>query len=238
MKVFLTSNPFVYGRETGLNPENDFIWNIKYSLSYENNVLFVAAMPLDHQVNDRMSAQIKDCFNSSGIFVKSMDVLDSRYVERANELDKYDMIILSGGHVPTQNEFLMSLDFKNKLKHYDGTVLGISAGSMNSAGTVYAIPEEDGEGTDPSFKRFIDGLDLTDINIVPHFDSLPQRTVDGMNMLGVVKRDSKSRKFLGLPDGSYVSINDGRELVYGPFYTVADGVATKTEASFMAQAFQ
>lgn len=40
------------------------------------------------------------------------------------------------------------------LKDYQGVILGISAGSMNSADVVYAQPEEEGEGIDPEYEKY------------------------------------------------------------------------------------
>ena len=47
-----------------------------------------------------------------------------------------DLIILAGGHVPTQNRYFQEINLKSLLKNYQGVILGISAGTMNSAETV------------------------------------------------------------------------------------------------------
>ena len=41
MKQFFTSNPFK--ADGSINEENDFLWNIKYSLPYETNALLVSS---------------------------------------------------------------------------------------------------------------------------------------------------------------------------------------------------
>lgn len=51
-------------------------------------------------------------------------------------------------------------------------IVSCSAGTMNSAGTVYCPPEEPGEALDEHFPRFYRGLSLTDINVCPHLYSL------------------------------------------------------------------
>lgn len=236
MNVFLTSFPLL--KDGRINEENDFLWNIKYSLSYETNALFVASSPLDHLTNERFANDLKNAFNSSGIFFKSMDILDSKTDWMTKEqICSHNLIILAGGHVPTQNAFFKEIGLKEKLEGYDGTILGISAGSMNSASEVYVIPEEEGEAADSNFTKFLPGLGLTNIQIVPHYENTMEDVVDGRKIGDIIKFDSKGKKFLGLPDGSYLMSTNGHELVYGPFYTIENMNMTLTEAGFMAKSF-
>ena len=81
---------------------------------------------------------------------------------------KSDLIILAGGHVPTQNAFFQDIGLRKLIKDYQGVVLGISAGTMNAADRVYIQPEEPGE-TVPEFQRFGEGLGITRINVLPHY---------------------------------------------------------------------
>ena len=46
------------------------------------------------------------------------------------KLLNYDVILLAGGHVPTQNCYFKEIDLKEKIKDFQGIVIGISAGSM------------------------------------------------------------------------------------------------------------
>lgn len=62
---------------------------------------------------------------------------------------------------------------------FDGTVLGVSAGSMNSADVVYAQPEEEGEAADPTLKKFLRGLGLTKTMLIPHYQDTKDNILDG-----------------------------------------------------------
>ena len=42
-----------------------------------------------------------------------------------------DLLILAGGHVPTQNRFFQDIALRERLAGFDGVVMGISAGTMN-----------------------------------------------------------------------------------------------------------
>ena len=95
---------------------------------------------------------------------------------------------------------------------------------MNMAQTVYAQPEEPGEGIDPDYVRFFPGLDLTEVNVLPHYQKVKNDTVDGLRLFeDVTYPDSLGQRFLALVDGSYLLCRDGRTQLRGEAYEVADG---------------
>jgi dipeptidase E len=108
----------------------------------------------------------------SGLKANSFDICDYRNEQIIEKVNRYDVILLTGGHVPTQNRFFKKIDLKEKLANFDGLIIAWSAGSMNCAETVYAQPELDGEGIDQEFQRFIPGLGLTKFMIIPHFQDV------------------------------------------------------------------
>lgn len=73
------------------------------------------------------------------------------------------------GHVPTQNQFFKNINLREIIRNSKALILGGSAGSMNSAEIVYAQPELEGESINPNYKKYIQGLGLTNISILPHF---------------------------------------------------------------------
>ncbi len=56
-------------------------------------------------------------------------------------MENIDVIVLTGGHVPTQNKFIKQLRLRECLLNYNGIIVAWSAGSMNCADVVYAGPE-------------------------------------------------------------------------------------------------
>ena len=134
------------------------------------------------------------------------------------------MILLCGGHVPTENKFMQMIRLKDRIQGFEGIVIGISAGSMNCAKTVYATPELKGEAVDPNYERYIEGLGLTDINVLPHLQYIKTVTLDGMNMVeDIAFEDSKKKEIYGLVDGSYILVKDGKSILYGEAYLIKDG---------------
>ena len=103
-------------------------------------------------------------------------------------------------------------------------MVGISAGTMNCAETVSAAPELDGEALDPSYKRYLKGLGLTQINVLPHLQYLRTVELDGMRMVDEISlADSLTKPFYGLNDGSYILIKNGAAELYGEAYYFKDG---------------
>ena len=103
-------------------------------------------------------------------------------------------------------------------------VLGISAGSMNMAGAVYVQPEEPGESV-PEFRRFAPGLALTPVNILPHYQKVKDRYLDGKRLFeDITYVDSIGNTFFALPDGSYFYQDEEGLLLCGRAYRIKDGI--------------
>ena len=159
----------------------------------------------------------------SGLSISHIDKCDDRNLNAVDALENIDVLILAGGHVPTQNKFMEQLHLRERLKDYHGIVLAWSAGSMNCADTVYAGPELEGEAIDPLYERWIRGLGLTDINIFPHFQSLKDDYLDGLRLIeDITYADSVGHEILALNDGSYIMLEDGKTTLYGEAYMIKD----------------
>ena len=102
--------------------------------------------------------------------------------------------------------------------------MGISAGSMNCAEVVYAQPEMPGEAVDPSYQKFIQGMGLTDVNVLPHYQAVKNDRVDGRRLMEeITYPDSMGKNFYAIVDGSYVLQTEDRKEIRGEAYRIADG---------------
>ena len=111
---------------------------------------------------------------------------------------------------------------------FGGVILGISAGSMNSADIVYVQPEEAGESIDPNFIRFTPGLGLCRAQILPHYNQVWDSYLDGRRLFeDIAFGDSFGNRFIVLPDGSYVLCEKGIETVYGEAHIIENGTMEK-----------
>ncbi len=225
MIIYLTSNLFTPDL-TALNPENELLESLRQDTKNEaSNYLIIAADPDNSEMNDQMLELTKNSFLEKDFTIKEMVFLDRRNCQEAkNLIDKADVIILFGGHVPTQNKFFQEINLKALLANYNKVIMGISAGSMNMAEEVYALPEEQGEAIDPDYKRFLPGLGLVEERVVPHSQILKDVEVDGMNMIDeIAKGDSFGNKFYVIPDGTYLYVNNGEKEWRGNVVLLADG---------------
>ena len=225
MIAFLTSSPCVCGAPRAiLNPENYFLDNLSQSMPTHPRCLFICAAPDDPDFTDRVASEMAAAFEEAGLAFSRLSRLDRRNQQDAQLLIwQSDLIILSGGHVPTQNAFFQEIGLKQLLRNYQGVLLGISAGSMNAADRVYVQPEEPGESV-PEFPRFAKGLEITDINILPHYQQVKDRYLDGRRLYeDVTFADSMGQCFYVFVDGTYLLIEDGQTTLYGQAYRLCDG---------------
>ena len=225
MTVFMTSSPCIIGAERAiLSPANGLIDNLKAALPSRPRALFICADPNNHADTDAFARDIGAAIIEAGITISHKSVLDGRNEKEAQLLIwQSDLIVLSGGHVPTQNLFFQKIGLAKLLKNYQGVILGISAGSMNCARRAYAQPEEPGESR-PDFRRFYPGLGLSEINILPHYQQVKDRMIDGKRLFeDVTYVDSIGNNFLSLVDGSYVLERGGETTLYGEAYAITDG---------------
>ncbi len=224
MICFLTSSPIIPGTYD-LNPANGFIGELKKCFPEECRALFICADPDIPERTDRFAADMRFCMQKAGFSFREYRVLDGRNREQAEALIRAsDLLVLAGGHVPTQNRFFADIGLRGMLRGYEGIVIGISAGSMNAADIVYAQPELEGEAADPDYQRFLTGLNLTKTMILPHYQMVKDDVVDGLRVFeDIAYPDSRGKRFYALPDGSYLYVRPGKEEVRGEAYLIEDG---------------
>lgn len=225
MTVFITSSPFVDGADRAiLSNANGLIDRLRQALPPFGRALFVASDPRRHDLTCQFGAEFLCACAEAGICFSGYDVLDGFNGEYAADLvSGSDFIVLAGGHVPTQNAFFQQIGLRDILADFGGVVMGISAGSMNSADVVYVQPEEPGE-SDPDFPRFVSGLGLTDVNILPHYQKCKDDILDGRRLFeDITYADSYGQVFFALPDGSYFYQDESCLLLCGESYILHDG---------------
>lgn len=225
MIAFLTSSPCVYNAPKAIiNPENDFLDNLRSCLPPDPRCLFICSSPDSPYLTDKFGYEMAKAFEEAELAFSDFRVLDRRTQKDAQLLIwESDLIILAGGHVPTQNAFFQEIGLREMLENYQGVVMGISAGTMNSAERVYAQPEEAGE-SDPDFQRFLPGLGITDVNVLPHYQQVKDYLLDGKRLFeDVTYADSMGECFFAFVDGTYLLIDEGQTWLYGEAYCIQDG---------------
>lgn len=207
---------------------NGFLDNLKTIWVQNARVLIICGDPGDFKKNDSLCNDLRESLSMSGLSVSSVDMCDDRNKEFIANLNNIDVIILTGGHVPTQNKFMKEIQLREHLSNYNGLVVAWSAGSINCADIVYAGPEFEGEAIDPNYQRWLTGLGITNVNIFPHFQKLKDDYLDGMRLIeDITYADSVGHEIIALNDGSYIMINEGQTTLYGEAYMIKDRKQTQ-----------
>ncbi|MDU2640049.1 MAG: Type 1 glutamine amidotransferase-like domain-containing protein, partial [Finegoldia magna] len=225
MNVILTSD-IMSPDKRQLNSQNGFVDKIH---EYVEDIycLYVPSDPHTPLLTNTISSHHKRAFEKSGFTVKSWDVFS---LFQKNILKKLisnaNLIILAGGHVPTQNKFFHDIRLKQCIKDYQGLVIGISAGSMNAAAEVYAQPENFGEVKSTHYRRFLKGLGIVDISVLPHYKEIKHQRIDNQRIMeDVTLPDSYGKKFYAIEDGAFIIPTENK--IYGNCYVIKDGRVRK-----------
>ena len=219
MVLFLTSNIGGIKKENGQKipvefySKNQFLLNMKKSLKNNKKFVLIASNPFNFEQNDKFLEMDIEALKLSGLSFDEYLILDNRNKTKIPEVLKdSSLIFLCGGNTYIQNQFFNEIDLKNYIKDLDSTIVGISAGAINSADIVFNSPEEDNDLSNP---YILVGLGLTEFNIEPHFDIHNDNILQMKSILD----ESYKRVIYGLPDGSYIVGNK----VYGRCYKIYQG---------------
>ena len=227
--IFLTSDIGASKKLNGtripcpMNNTNGLVEQIKASVKKFENFVFIVSNPAS-DVNDIYANVTFESFKMSGIGFKNLIVVDNRNKHDIEKIIKIaDLVFLSGGHVPTQNAFFEEMNLKKLLASYDGVIMGQSAGSMNLAKRVYNYPESLDEINDP---KFLEGLGLTDLTIVPHFNTEKgnEQVDDGIDLMNdYLIKDSRTLPLYCITNFSHIKIENGKNEVFGEVFLMKNG---------------
>lgn len=230
MIAFLTST-FGGSRKVGgvrypapLMSENRFPENLKKYWKADSNILIIGTASDCFARNDEIKNTYAEAFPLSGFSIGEIVTCDSRNTDILNNIGQFDVVFLTGGSVPAQNAFFHQIKLKERLRTFNGILISASAGMMNCAEMVYALPEAEGEAVDPDYRRFLPGLGITPLMTIPHFQEVRNDIVDGLRaMEDMAYPDSVGREFYALSDGSYFIIENGITTLYGEAHLIKDG---------------
>ena len=203
---------------------NGLLKCIKDVWKKDSKVMIISGSPEYYDKNDSVLFCLKGAFSLSDLGTSEVLMCDERNKEIIERLPEIDVLILAGGHVPTQNSFMKTIGLKERLQSWDGLLIAWSAGSMNCAEMVYAGPELPGEAIDPNYQRWISGLGITKTNIFPHFEALRDEMLDGMRLIeDITYSDSIGHEIIALNNGSFIVVDNGMEMLYGEAYSIKNG---------------
>lgn len=222
--LFLTSSPC--GHDGAIFEKNGLREELLRQLGGSIRGLYITSAPDDFYGSECASEGLCEALRACGVHVSGWTLLDRRNCADVRTLvGEADLVILGGGHVPTQHRFFQDMHLREILLEFEGVLLTISAGSMNCADVVYSIPELPGEVRDPDYRRFFSGMGLTGIQILPHYYEWKDFVLDGMKIYNeVAAKDSMGRRFYVFPDGTYLFSMYGYEEIRGEAYLMENGI--------------
>ena len=212
-----------------IDNDNGFLDNLRKYMTSRKCMVVISGNPEKKRTGDPNEIT-RQSFAMSGIpFDEYIYVNDDNKEHIAEYIAKADCINLFGGHLPRANAFINELNLRELLKDYNGVIIGASGGAMHMAKNVYCIPEVEGEHTDKSFNRILDGLALTNINIIPHYKLFEKKVfTDRVKMLeDILLPDSKKTPMIALPDRSYIIQQGDKVEIFGEAYSLKDGIITQ-----------
>ena len=198
----------------------DLVANLKSEIEKYDNLVFICSTPDDYEKNDSFASVITKSLSLSGLKFAMSDLIDSRnWLFTKSLVTNADLIVLLGGDPLEQMEFFNSIELKEKLKHFNGCLLGISAGTINMANKAYCSKDDDIEES-----LIYNGLGLVDISVEPHFDASNLSRIND-----VLIPDSQKTSFIAIPDESFILVKEGNAQIYGDAYLFKDGAYNKID---------
>ena len=231
MILFLASNIGGYKKENGNKipikffEKNDFLINLKKCVKKHRKFVMIASNPNDYVKNDLYLQMDIDALKLSGLTFEEYLVLDGRSKGKIeNILIDCDLIFLCGGDTLTQNIFFNDIGLRKFVKDIESVIVGISAGSLNAACDVYNSPENE---DDLKHTPYLKGLDLTTINIEPHFILEDLSDENKQLQRRELLKESYNRTLIALTDGAYILQTNSKCTLYGESYKIENGVISK-----------
>ena len=236
MKTLIISSSFTFYKldnelnkiPTVIDNNNGFLSMLKSELKSRKCMVVISGNPDKVRTHDPLDVT-RAGFKLSGIEFDEYVYIDSSNMDKLDYyLKKADCLDLCGGHLPTCNEFINRINLKDKIHLFNGVIIGASGGGMNLASEVYCKPENEGEAIKEDFEKSLRGVGLTNISIVPHFDKIKDKTLDGKSILNdILLVDCLDKKLIALNDGSYIVQKNGSAVLYGQAYEFYKGKMTK-----------
>ena len=178
--------------------------NIKSGMS----IVFVSSVPNNYERTDEQVDRYTNTFSKIGIVFNSVFSLDGRNTmkEAKSIIKNSDIVFLMGGSPELQMKFINEYELVESIQSTK-IVIGVSAGSMNQGSRI--VYKDD---FDNYILKDYKGLNLTNINIFPHYDTNNQECIDE------VEEVSKINSIICLPNESFAYIENGNVEIIGKYY--------------------
>ena len=91
---------------------NGLLDTLRFLWKADSKVMIICGSPDNHDKNDSILSCLRAAFPMSGLSIAEILMCDGRNRESVDRLPEMDVLVLAGGHVPTQNAFMKELRLK------------------------------------------------------------------------------------------------------------------------------
>ena len=133
------------------------------------NIIFIPGGMGKNSKTDKYVNTDVEWFREIGIDIKNVDIFDvDMNMETLEEkINNADIIFLMGGDTIGQFEFISKLDISEKIKEFQGAVIGVSAGAIN-LGNISICSKDIDDGVENT--KIYEGIGRIDYTFEPHFE--------------------------------------------------------------------
>ena len=180
---------------------------LKKDLPNNLTITFITSSFDKYEVNDDYYNNMLAFFDKIKIKIKTSYLIDDRMTQKEaiKCINKSDAVFIMGGYPGEEMENIVKYKLVNSLKRFNGIIMSVSAGSINMNKHVCYVNK------DQTLTEY-DGIGLTDFNLAPHLDFSKE------GYLREIYTVSNIRKTLGLPNDSFVVVDDGKVEIVGEYY--------------------
>lgn len=200
---------------SGLDKVNGFTKKqkefLKKDIKNNMNIVFIASSFDNYEINDIKHKELVKLFNDININFNNIYLIDNRIDSNKSKelIKKSDIIFLMGGDPKKEMDSIIEYDLVSDIKTKEGIIIGVSAGSMNQITNVIYKDE-----IDNNILVKYKGLGFFDTNIYPHVD------INNKEYLQEIFEVSKYAKILGLPNSSFIRIENDKVDIIGEHYYI------------------
>lgn len=184
---------------------------LKKDIKNNMNIVFIASSFDNYERNDIKHKELVKLFNDININFNNIYLIDNRIDSNKSKelIKKSDIIFLMGGDPKKEMDSIIEYDLVSDIKTKEGIIIGVSAGSMNQITNVIYKDE-----IDNNILIKYKGLGFFNTNIYPHVD------INNKEYLQEIFEVSKYDKILGLPNSSFIRIENDKVDIIGEHYYI------------------
>lgn len=180
------------------------------------NIIFIPGGMGKNSKTDKYVNTDVEWFREIGIDIENVDIFDvNMNVETLEEkINNADIIFLMGGDTIGQFEFISKLNISEKIKEFQGAVIGVSAGAIN-LGKISICSKDIDDGVENT--KIYDGIGRIDYTFEPHFE---------INNVELLKNElflaSNKFKIYGITNDTALKVSNEKEIdiIKGDLYII------------------